>query len=113
VWIFLAVFFLFLNTGPSNAILANVTRPSVRANAFALNILVIHALGDAISPPLLGAVAGRSWNAALYVVCGAMVLSGVLWSCGAPFLGRDTDRVERSSPGATATSSAAPSKSSG
>jgi len=94
VWIFWAVFFLFLNTGPSNAILANVTRPSVRANAFALNIFIIHALGDAISPPLLGAVAGRSWNAALYLVCGTMVLSGVLWFCGVGFLGRDTDRVE-------------------
>jgi len=95
VWISLAVFFLFLNTGPSNTILANVTRPAVRANAFALNILVIHALGDAISPPLLGAVAGRSWNAALYVVSGAMTLSGVLWFCGARFLGADTDRAEQ------------------
>jgi MFS transporter, Spinster family, sphingosine-1-phosphate transporter len=97
VWIGLAVFFLFLNTGPSNAILANVTRPSVRASAFALNIFIIHALGDAISPPLLGAVAGRSWNAALYVVCGMMALSGVLWFSGVGFLGRDTDRAEQSS----------------
>jgi MFS family permease len=94
VWIALAVFFLFLNTGPSNTILANVTRPTVRANAFALNILVIHAFGDAISPPILGAIAGRSWDAALYVVCGVMVLAGILWFCGAPFLERDTDRVE-------------------
>ena len=94
VWIALAVFFLFLNTGPSNTILANVTGPTVRANAFALNILVIHALGDAISPPILGAIAGRSWDAALYVVCGVMVLAGILWFCGAAFLERDTDRVE-------------------
>ena len=32
----------------------------VRATAFALNILIIHSFGDAFSPPLLGAVAGRS-----------------------------------------------------
>ena len=60
-WVFLfgAVFFVFLNTGPSNAALANVAEPKVRATAFALNILIIHALGDAFSPPLLGLVAGR------------------------------------------------------
>ncbi|MDP9254475.1 MAG: MFS transporter, partial [Verrucomicrobiota bacterium] len=39
-WLFLfgAVFLGFLNTGPSNAALANVSLPSVRATAFALNI---------------------------------------------------------------------------
>jgi MFS family permease len=97
VWIALAVFFLFLNTGPSNTILANVTHPTVRANGFALNILVIHALGDAISPPILGAIAGRSWNAALAVVAGMMVVAGAFWFCGAPFLERDTAAVERDS----------------
>ena len=95
LWVFLAIFFLFINTGPSNTILANVTRPEVRASAFALNILIIHALGDAISPPLLGAIAGRSWNQALYVVCGVMALASLLWFWGAIFLKRDTDRVEQ------------------
>ena len=40
-WItmFLAIFFLFLNTGPSNTALANVSLPAVRATAFAANIL--------------------------------------------------------------------------
>src|SRR6266516_661415 len=44
-WItmFFAIFFLFLNTGPSNTALANVSQPAVRATAFAANILVIHA----------------------------------------------------------------------
>src|SRR4029434_5903391 len=32
--IFLAVFFLFFNTGPSNAALANVTPAPIRATAF-------------------------------------------------------------------------------
>src|SRR5437773_63000 len=60
--IFWAEFFLFFNTGPSNAIIANVTQPNVRATAFALNIFFIHALGDALSPPLLGSVAEHiSW----------------------------------------------------
>ena len=61
-WVFLfgAVFFVFLNTGPSNAALANVVEARVRATAFAVNILIIHFLGDAFSPPLLGAVAGHA-----------------------------------------------------
>ena len=56
-WIFLGltVFCLFFNTGPANAILANVVHPSMRATAFALNIFIIHVLGDALSPPLIGA----------------------------------------------------------
>ena len=58
ILVFLAVFCLFFNTGPSNTILANVTHPSMRATAFAVNILVIHALGDAASPPLLGKIVG-------------------------------------------------------
>jgi MFS family permease len=96
LWVFLAVFFLFFNTGPSNTALANVTPPPLRASAFALNILLIHALGDAISPPVLGAVIGKySWAAALYLVCAMMVLAAILWFAAAPFLQRDTDRAER------------------
>ena len=57
------VFFLFFNTGPSNTILANVTLPSIRSTAFAVNILVIHALGDAVSPPILRDVGpANRWN---------------------------------------------------
>ena len=54
LFIFLTVFFLFFNAGPTNTILANVIHPSMRGSAYALNIFVIHALGDAISPPLIG-----------------------------------------------------------
>ena len=96
-WFFLfgAVFFVFLNTGPSNAALANVTAPKIRATAFAVNILVIHALGDAISPPLLGLVAGRSnMNAAFFVVSVAMLVSGVFWLLGMKYLAADTAAVE-------------------
>ena len=91
VWIFCAIFFLFFNTGPSNTILANVTHPSVRASAFALNIFVIHALGDAPSPPLLGGIAGHhGWNAAFGVVVVVMFLAGFVWLMGARYLVRDT-----------------------
>jgi MFS transporter, Spinster family, sphingosine-1-phosphate transporter len=91
VMLFLAVFCLFFNTGPSNTILANVTHPSVRATAFALNICVIHILGDAFSPPLLGKIGHYSWNAAFIVVAAVMALAGVLWLWGAKYLERDTE----------------------
>jgi len=96
-WVFLfgAVFFVFLNTGPSNAALANVVGSNVRATAFALNILIIHALGDALSPPLLGAVAGHAdMNMAFLVVSGAMLVSGVIWLFGMKYLAADTAAVE-------------------
>lgn len=94
-FLFGAVFFVFLNTGPSNAALANVAGPKVRATAFALNILIIHALGDAISPPLLGAVAGHAnMNTAFLVVSVAMLVSGVIWLFGMKYLAADTAAVE-------------------
>ena len=95
-WVFLfgAVFFVFLNTGPSNAALANVVESNVRATAFAANILVIHLLGDVSSPPLIGAVAGYvDRNAAFLVVSGAMLVSGVIWLCGMKYLAADTAAV--------------------
>ena len=93
--IFFAVFFLFLNTGPANTALANVTHPSIRSSGFALNILIIHALGDAISPPLIGAVAGHTnMNVAFGVVSATVLLSGVLWLFGMKHLPGDTAAVE-------------------
>jgi MFS family permease len=96
-WVFLfgAVFFVFLNTGPSNAALANVVPPEIRATGFAVNILIIHLLGDALSPPLLGAVAGHfDMNVAFLVVSAAMLISGVIWIAGMKYLAADTAAVE-------------------
>jgi MFS family permease len=93
-FVFLAVFCLFFNTGPSNAILANVTPPSVRATAFAVNIFIIHALGDAISPPAIGWIADK-WNMNVaFLFVGAMVLvGGFFWLWGARYLAEDTRRA--------------------
>jgi MFS family permease len=99
IFIFLAVFFLFFNIGPANTAIANVTNPSVRATAYAVNILVIHALGDAISPPLIGAIADRSnMNNGFLVVSLAMLVAGILWLVGMRFLPRDTARIAAATP---------------
>jgi MFS family permease len=94
-FVFMAVFCLFFNTGPSNTILANVTPPSVRASAFAVNILVIHALGDAISPPVIGWISDRYDMTKGFLFVGLMLLvGGVVWLLGAPHLQADTARAE-------------------
>jgi MFS family permease len=91
--IFVAVFCLFFNTGPTNTILANVTHPSVRATGFALNILVIHVFGDAISPVIIGMITDANhgdMNPALQLVSLVILVGGGLWLWGARYLARDT-----------------------
>src|SRR5579864_95242 len=91
-FVFLAVFGLFVNTGPVNTILANVIPDQVRATAFALNILIIHALGDAISPILIGFVADKSsLHIAFLLVSILIALGGLVWIWGAKYLQQDTE----------------------
>ena len=95
VFIFLAIFFLFMNTGPSNTAIANVTPPAMRATAYALNILVIHLLGDAMSPWLIGFIKDHgSWNLGFFVVSTVTLLAGIIWLCNMKALARDTAVVE-------------------
>jgi len=92
---FFAIFFLFLNTGPSNTALANVSLPAVRATAFAVNILVIHALGDVQAFWLLGYIGGHTnMRVAFLFVSGIILLSGVAWLLGVKYLPADTAAVE-------------------
>jgi hypothetical protein len=97
--VFLSVFGLFLHTGPAFTVLANVTRSDERATAFAINILVIHALGDVISPPLMGWVAGWASLQTAFLGLTLFILVGaVLWATGVKFLASDTARAEDVSP---------------
>jgi MFS transporter, Spinster family, sphingosine-1-phosphate transporter len=100
VFVFLAVFCLMFNTGPTNTILANVTHPSVRASAFALNIFIIHALGDAVSPMIIGFINGytRNMNAGFLTVSFMFLAAGILWWWGARYLERDTALVAKGFP---------------
>ncbi len=89
--IFAAVFFMFINTGPTNTVLANVVHPLMRPAGFALNILVIHVLGDAISPSIIGAVSGfwGTWIG-FSVVSVFLAAGGLLWLWGGRYLQHDT-----------------------
>lgn len=81
--VFVAELLLFLNTGPLNAALVGSVPVSMRAQAVAVNVFVIHAFGDAVSPPLMGLVSER-WSLGLAVglmavplaVGGAVLLYG-------------------------------------
>ncbi len=74
--VFFAEFFLFLNTGPLNTVVVNVTDPWIRSMAFAVNIFFIHALGDAVSPTILGRLSDL-WGlrAALMIAPAAILLA--------------------------------------
>jgi sugar phosphate permease len=90
VAIFFAEFFLFLNTGPLNTVIINVTAPALRARAFALNIFIIHALGDAVSPAALGWLSDY-WglrNALLITPVALLAASVFCFLCGR-FIGEE------------------------
>lgn len=93
--IFIAEFFLFLNTGPLNTVIINVTGPAVRSMAFAVNIFFIHALGDAVSPSILGWLSDR-WDlrSALLITPGAMALAGLLCFICGRYVVQDMARAE-------------------
>src|SRR5439155_51385 len=99
-WIpmFLAIFFLFLNTGPSNTALANVSLPAVRATAFAVNIFVIHAFGDVQAFWLLGYIGGHTNMHVAFLFVSGMIFAFCLvweeWSC----LGNRVRRAKRAGP---------------
>ncbi len=102
VAMFGAIFCLFLNTGPSNTAIANVSRPAVRAMAFALNIFVIHILGDLLAFPSIGFIGGHSnIRIAFLFVTGVMFVSGLLWLAGMKFLPNDTAAVGEDTSGLT------------
>lgn len=82
----IAIFLIFLGTGPVNAATLNAVRPEIRATAMAGQLLVIHALGDAISPRIIGAVSDRSTlNMGLGSTLITLVLAAVIFTVGSRY----------------------------
>ena len=97
VLMFAVVFLLFLNTGPSNAAIANVSFSNMRERAFALNIFIIHIFGDVAAFLIIGYVGGHTnMTVAFFVVSVMILLSGLAWLGGMKYLPEDTARVEAS-----------------
>jgi hypothetical protein len=77
---------LFINTSPVNVLTVSCLPASMRATGTAMNVLLIHLLGDAISPEWVGRRAdalgssGEALATALQVVLPAICISGAaLW----------------------------------
>jgi predicted MFS family arabinose efflux permease len=91
---FLAEVLIFLNTGPLNAIIANVSRAEVRATAYAANIFVIHALGDAISPAIVGILSDwKGLAAAFWIAPATLTLASLFCFWGMRYLPLDVSRL--------------------
>jgi MFS transporter, Spinster family, sphingosine-1-phosphate transporter len=81
-----AAFFLLLNTAPLNAAVINSVGAHIRATALAVNIFIIHFLGDMPSPTMMGWVADRrSLQAAFILPIIAMGISSAILFYGMKF----------------------------
>ena len=76
----LAIVCLFLPTGPIAAALVSSTHPKVHAMAFAVNIFLIHALGDAISPVLVGHASDLWGLKTAVLLCTCVAAPGLLFT---------------------------------
>jgi MFS family permease len=88
--IFAAVFFILIGTGPTNAALVNSVSASIRSTALAVNVFIIHLLGDAFSPALIGRISDKtgSLQIAFWVAFAAAGISGLILLYGAKFAPR-------------------------
>jgi MFS family permease len=85
-----ALFFLevalFLCISPLDAAVISYVRPQARATAMALNIFLIHALGDGISRTLMGAVSdAQGLQAAILLLPWVLVIAAICWLLGLIF----------------------------
>jgi hypothetical protein len=80
----IAMFLLFLGTGPLNAAIVNAVPAAVRSSAIAIELFLIHALGDTPSPKLIGIVSDHSTlGKGLGLTLVTLVIAGVLLFLGA------------------------------
>ena len=81
-----AAFMLLLNTAPLNAAVINSVDAHIRATALAVNIFIIHILGDVPSPTMMGWVADkRSLQSAFILPVFAMAISSAILFYGMKF----------------------------
>jgi predicted MFS family arabinose efflux permease len=86
---FVAMFFVLLGTAPSNAAVVNAVSARIRATALAVNLFIIHLLGDATSPYIIGAISDKaSLQTGFWAAFVAAALSGALFMYGARFAPR-------------------------
>jgi MFS family permease len=81
-----AEFCLFLNTGPLNAAIVNAVDAPIRSTAIAVELFIIHTLGDAPSPRIIGWVSDySSLREGLAITLITLLLSAILIFAGAKY----------------------------
>ena len=93
---FVTLVLLFFNIGPLNAAMANVLPAQLRARGFAVTTMLIHLLGDAASPWIIGEISDRVGLKLPVLVTGCMLaLAGVVLLWGRKTLVTDLRAAER------------------
>ena len=97
--VFVAQFCLFLNTGPLNAAIVNSVGASIRATAIAVELFVIHIMGDVPSPQIIGWISDRSnLRIGLALTLVAMLASAACLFAGARYAGMPALTHKKASP---------------
>jgi len=74
---------IWMYQGPSNALIANAVPSHHRARAFAVSVFMQHALGDAISPSIIGAVSdATSLKFSMSLVPLSLAIGAMIWWMG-------------------------------
>jgi MFS family permease len=75
---------MFMSTGPINASIVNLVRPTQRASANALGVFAIHCFGDVPSPWLIGKISDMySLAQAVKIVPVAILVAAAIWAWAA------------------------------
>lgn len=84
--IFAGEFLLLLNTAPLNAAMINAVGANIRVTAIAVNLFIIHLLGDASSPTIMGWISDKTnLQMAFLAASVAVVLSAIILLNGARY----------------------------
>lgn len=88
----IAELLMFASTGPINSAIVNAVAPTERATAMAFSILLMHLLGDAPSPWIVGWIAdagvraghadGVALQRGLLILPIAILIGGIIWTAG-------------------------------
>lgn len=88
LFIFLSEFFIFWHSGPYHAAIVEIIPVSIRSMAFAINIFILHAFGDAISPMIIGYISDKTellvaiFFSSIYLIFGGItsILAGFFYN---------------------------------
>jgi hypothetical protein len=95
-WTFLilAEILIFASNSPINAAVVGAVAPARWASAMALNVFVIHLLGDVPSPAIVGRISDlTSVQEAVKIFPAAIVVAGVIWLWAAMRESRSESRI--------------------